>query len=75
MRDYWITGFCPYCDRELSIFKESCDFKIFYQCHECSRGLTVLSTPMMKVLIEPGMPKQNHGDIVAMPNNLRGINA
>jgi len=30
---------------------------------------------MMGALIEPGMPKQNHGDIIPMPNNLWGINA
>ena len=74
IRDYWITGFCPYCDRALSIFRDSCEFKIFYQCPECSRGLTILSTPMMGALIEPGMPKQNRGDIIPMPNNLWGIN-
>lgn len=74
-KEYWITGFCPYCDKALSLFKDNMDFTIMYQCPECTRGLTIISMPMMKIMIEPGMPKQKSGDIFPMPTNLWGLNA
>lgn len=75
MPEVWISGFCPHCDRVLSIFRESGDFRTFYQCPECFRVLTIISLPMNKVMIEPNTDKQREGDVMPMPSELRGINA
>jgi hypothetical protein len=74
-REFWISGFCPYCDKAFSIFTDKPEVSSIYQCYECRRGLTIIAQPLGRVIIEGGTPKQCFGDIMPMPKETRRGNA
>jgi hypothetical protein len=74
-REFWISGFCPYCDKAISIFTDNPGITRVYQCLECHRGLTIIAQPLSRVIIEGGTPKQCFGELMPMPNETRMGNA
>ena len=53
-KEYLILSHCPYCERDFFIIVNNLNDKMIYRCSDCLRGLTIITLPDMKAIVEPG---------------------